>query len=82
MVHIERLQTLETIASSFSGVSRAFAMRSGKEVRVMVEAADATDSDVIWLSRDITSRIRNEVRYPGSIRVHVIRETRAVDFAT
>jgi ribonuclease Y len=82
MVHIERLQDLEGIASSFSGVSRAYAMRSGKEIRVMVEAASATDSDVIWLSRDITTRIRNEVRYPGSIRVHVIRETRAVDYAT
>ncbi len=82
MVHIERLQALEEIASSFSGVDRAFAMRSGKEVRVMVEAGAATDSDVLWLSKDISGRIRNEVRYPGSIRVHVIRETRAVDYAT
>ena len=82
MVHIERLQSLEEIAASFSGVQRAFAMRSGKEVRVMVEAGAADDSDVIWLSKDISTRIRREVRYPGSIRVHVIRETRAVDYAT
>ncbi len=82
MVHIERLQSLEEIAASFSGVQRAFAMRSGKEVRVIVEAGAADDSDVIWLSKDISTRIRREVRYPGSIRIHVIRETRAVDYAT
>lgn len=82
MVHIERLQSLEEIAASFSGVQRAYAMRSGKEVRVIVETESADDSDVIWLSKDISTRIRREVRYPGSIRVHVIRETRAVDYAT
>lgn len=82
MVHIERMKGLESIASSFSGVGKAFAMRSGKEVRVIVEAGSATDSDAIWLSKDICSRIRNEIRFPGAIRVHVIRETRAIDYAT
>jgi ribonuclease Y len=81
-VLIERLSHLESIAASFSGVSKAFAMRSGKEVRVIVEAAAAGDHDVVWLSKDITSRIEQELEYPGTIRVSVIRETRAVDYAT
>jgi ribonuclease Y len=81
-VFIERLRHLEEIAASFSGVGRAYAMRAGKEVRVIVEAGAATDNDVVWLSRDISSRIQNELDYPGSIRVSVIRETRAVDYAT
>ncbi|HEU4401671.1 MAG TPA: ribonuclease Y [Candidatus Polarisedimenticolia bacterium] len=81
-IFIERLRHLEGIAASFSGVHKAYAMRAGKEVRVIVESATATDSDVVWLSKDITARIREEVEYPGSIRVSVIRETRAVDFAT
>jgi ribonuclease Y len=81
-VLIERLSHLEAIAASFSGVSKAFAMRAGKEVRVIVEASSASDSDVVWLSKDITSRIQQELEYPGTIRVSVIRETRAVDYAT
>ncbi|HKN47355.1 MAG TPA: ribonuclease Y [Candidatus Polarisedimenticolia bacterium] len=79
---IERLGSLETIAASYKGVSKAYAMRSGKELRVMVEAAAANDSDVVWLSKDITARIQKEVNYPGTIKVSVIRETRAVDYAT
>jgi ribonucrease Y len=82
VVFVERLQRMEEIAGSFGGVSRAYAMRAGKEVRVIVEAAQANDSDVIWLAKDITRRIQDEVEYPGSVRVSVIRETRAVDYAT
>ncbi len=81
-VFIERLEGLESIAASFSGVSKAYAMRSGKELRVIVEAGSASDSDAIWISKDITARIQKEIDYPGTIRVSVIRETRAVDFAT
>ncbi len=79
---IERLQRLEEVAASFKGVSRAFAIRSGKELRVLVEAGQVSDDDVVWLSRDITARIRKEVQFPGSVKVSVIRETRAVDYAT
>jgi len=79
---VERLGSLETIAGSFSGVSKAYAMRAGKELRVIVEAASASDSDAIWLSKDIAARIQKELEYPGSIRVSVIRETRAIDYAT
>jgi ribonucrease Y len=81
-VFMERLGSLEAIAGSFSGVSKAYAMRAGKELRVIVEAASVNDQDVIWLSKDITSRIQQEVEFPGTIRVSVIRETRAVDYAT
>ncbi len=81
-IFIERMRHLEDIASSFSGVSKAFAMRSGKEIRVIVESKEASDSDVIWLSKDITTRIQQEVQFSGTIRVSVIRETRAVDYAT
>jgi len=79
---MERMRSLEAIASSFDGVSRAYAMRSGKEVRVLVEAGAVTDSDVITLSKEITARIEKEVEYPGSVKISVIRETRAVDYAT
>ncbi len=79
---MERMRSLEAIASSFDGVSRAYAMRSGKEVRVLVEAGAVTDGDVITLSKEITARIEKEVEYPGSVKISVIRETRAVDYAT
>src|SRR5262245_27963134 len=81
-VFLERLQHLESIASSFSGVGRVFAMRAGKEIRVIVEPESANDADVVWLSKDISRRIAQEVQYPGTVRVSVIRETRAVDYAT
>ena len=81
-VFIERLQNLEDIASSFGGVARVYAMRAGKEVRVIVEPQQLSDADVVWLSKDISRRISQELRFPGTIRVNVIRETRAVDYAT
>jgi len=76
------MRSLEAIASSYNGVTRAFAMRSGKEVRVLVEADAVSDSDVVTLSKEITNRIQKEVEYPGAVRISVIRETRAVDYAT
>jgi ribonucrease Y len=79
---MERMRSLEAIASSFHGVSRAFVLRSGKEVRVLVEADAVRDADVVMLSKEITSRIQKEVEYPGAVRISVIRETRAVDYAT
>ena len=79
---MERLRSLEAIASSFNGVSRAYAMRSGKEVRVLVEAGAVNDSEVIALSKEITARIQKEVQVAGPVKISVIRETRAVDYAT
>jgi ribonuclease Y len=57
-------------------------MRAAKEVRVIVEPVSASDADVVWLSKDISRRIAREVQYPGTVRISVIRETRAVDYAT
>jgi ribonuclease Y len=81
-IFIERMASLENIASSFSGVHRAYAMRAGKEVRVIAETTLTDDHEIVWLSKDITRRIETEVVYPGTIRVSVIRETRAIDYAT
>ena len=66
---MERLRSLEAIASSFNGVSRAYAMRSGKEVRVLVEAGAVNDSDVIALSKEITARIQKEVQVAGPVKI-------------
>ena len=79
--HIEHLTALEDIARSFKGVRQAHAVRAGKEVRVIVAAENLADREVVWLSRDIAGRIEKEARYPGQLRVSVIRETRSVDFA-
>jgi ribonuclease Y len=79
--YLERLQGMEEIAKSFPGVKEVFAMRAGKEVRVIVEPDRLGDKEVVWLSRDIAKRIEKEIAYPGQVRVSVVRETRSVDFA-
>ena len=70
-----------TIAGSFQGVSKAFALQAGREIRIMVESERISDEDAVWLSRDIANRIESELQYPGQIKVTVIRETRAVEYA-
>ena len=79
--YIKRLEKLEGIADSFQGVSKAFALQAGREIRIMVESEKITDEEAIWLSKDIARRIENELEYPGQIKVTVIRETRAIDYA-
>ncbi len=79
--YIKRLEQLEGIADSFKGVSKAFALQAGREVRIMVESEQISDEEAIWLSKDIAKRIEHELQYPGQIKVTVIRETRAVDYA-
>ena len=79
--YVKRLEKLEDIADSFEGVSKAFALQAGREIRIMVESEQVTDEEAIWLSKDIARRIENELEYPGQIKVTVIRETRAVDYA-
>ena len=79
--YVKRLEKLEGIADSFDGVSRAFALQAGREIRILVESDRISDEATIWLSKDIARRIENELEYPGQIKVTVIRETRAVDFA-
>jgi ribonuclease Y len=79
--YIKRLEDLERIAMSFKGVSRSFAIQAGREIRIMVEGEKVTDDQSVILCRDITKKIEKELSYPGQIKVTVIRETRAVDYA-
>lgn len=79
--YVKRLEKLEEIADSFQGVSKAFALQAGREIRILVESEKITDEEAVWLSKDIARRIENELEYPGQIKVTVIRETRAVEFA-
>jgi len=79
--YVKRLEKLEGIAASFKGVSKAFALQAGREIRIMVESDKITDEEAVWLSKDIARRIENELEYPGQIKVTVIRETRAVEIA-
>ena len=79
--YVKRLQKLEQIADSFRGVSKAYAIQAGRELRIIVEPGKMGDDESTWLARDIAKRIEKEVQYPGEIKVTVIRETRAVEFA-
>jgi ribonuclease Y len=79
--YVKRLEKLEGIADSFEGVSKAFALQAGREIRIVVESERVSDEATVWLSKDIARRIENELQYPGQIKVTVIRETRAVDYA-
>lgn len=79
--YINRLEDLESIANSFDGVIRSFALQAGREIRVIVEGAKVTDDQSVMLSRDIARKIERELTYPGQIKVSVIREIRAIDHA-
>ena len=79
--YIRRLEKLEEIASSFRGVEKSFAIQSGREVRIMVKPEDITDEGTVVLAREVAKRIESEMEYPGQIKVNVIRETRATEFA-
>lgn len=79
--YIKRLQKLEEIATDFKGVQKSFAIQAGREVRVIVDANKVSDEDSIWLSKNIAKKVEAELTYPGEIKVTVIRETRAIDYA-
>ena len=79
--YIKRLQKIEEVASSFDGVERTFAIQAGREVRVMVKPEIVNDERMIPLARDICKKIEEELEYPGQIKVNIIRESRASDFA-
>ncbi|WP_353740519.1 ribonuclease Y [Desulfoferrobacter suflitae] len=79
--YVRRLEDLERIASSFSGINKAYAIQAGRELRIIVESDMVSDSEVVLLSRDIAKKIESELSYPGQIKVTVIRETRAVEYA-
>jgi ribonuclease Y len=79
--YIKRLETLENIANSFTGVEKSFAIQAGREIRILVKPDQVNDLDSVRLARDIVKKIEEGMEYPGQIKVTVIRETRAVDFA-
>lgn len=79
--YVRRLEDLESIGNSFDGVIRTFALQAGREIRVLVEGGKVTDEQSLLLSRDIARKIEREMNYPGQIKVTVVREVRAVDYA-
>ncbi len=79
--YVQRLENLEKISKSFSGVGKSYAIQAGREVRVLVEHSQVDDAGALMLARDIARKIEEELTYPGQIKVCVIRETRAVEFA-
>ena len=79
--YVKRLKELEELAMNFDGVNKCFAMQAGRELRVMVDAENVSDQVAGQLSFDISQKIENEMQYPGQIKVTVIREMRAVNYA-
>lgn len=79
--YIKRLQKLEEVASSFKGVETSFAIQAGREIRIMVKPEQVKDDSMASLARDICKKIEEDLEYPGQIKVNIIRESRAVDYA-
>ena len=79
--YIKRLQKLEEIANSFEGVEKSYAIQAGREIRIMIKPDVINDDGMVMVAKDIVKRIENELEYPGQIKVSLIRETRAVDYA-
>ena len=79
--YIKRLENLESIADSFEGVEKSFAIQAGREIRIIVKPEKISDDEMTLLARDVSKKIEEEMDYPGQIKVNVIRETRVVDYA-
>lgn len=79
--YVKRMEKLEEIATSFNGVQKAYAIQAGREIRIIVHESQVSDANLVYLSKDIARKIESELAYPGQIKVLVIRETRAVDYA-
>ena len=78
---MKRLEKLESIARDFEGVKKSYAIQAGREVRVVVDPGQLDDSDSMVLARNISKKVEEDLKYPGQIRVTVIRETRCVEYA-
>jgi len=79
--YVKRLEDLERIANSFDGVAKSFAIQAGREIRIIVNNDRVDDDAAVLLSKDIARKVEKELSYPGQIRITVIRETRAVEYA-
>ena len=79
--YVKRLEKLEALTGSFAGVEKAYAIQAGREVRIMVKPEEVTEDNMILLAREIAKKIENELEYPGQIKVNLIRETKAVEYA-
>ena len=79
--YIKRLEKLEETANSYEGVEKSYAIQAGREIRIMIKPEDIDDAGAIEVARDIVKRIESELEYPGQIKVNVIRETRAIEYA-
>lgn len=79
--YIKRLEKLEELAGSMNGVDKCFAFQAGREIRIIVKPEEVKDDDMVILARELSKKIENELNYPGQIKVHVVRETRAVEYA-
>ena len=78
---MKRLQKLEEIATSFEGVEKSYAIQAGREIRIMVKPEQVNDDQMVIVAREIVKKIESELEYPGQIKINVIRESRAVDYA-
>jgi ribonuclease Y len=79
--YVKRIKALEEVASSFPGISECYAIQAGREIRIVVKPEEVDDLAILHLSKDVAKRVEESLEYPGQIRVTVIRETRAVDYA-
>jgi ribonuclease Y len=79
--YVKRLEKLEQMTQGMKGVEKTFAIQAGRELRVVVDAKQVNDSECFWMSKDLAKRIQSELQYPGQIKITVIRETRAVEYA-
>ena len=79
--YIKRLETLEEIANSFTGIEKSFAIQAGREIRIMVKPEEIDDIEMFNISRSIAKKIEEELEYPGQIKINVIRETRSIEYA-
>ena len=79
--YIQRLEKLEDIANTTPGVDKSFAIQAGREIRVVAKPDEVNDEEIVFLAREISKKIESELEYPGQIKVNVLRETRATDYA-
>ena len=79
--YIKRLEKLEEIANSFAGIEKSYAIQAGREVRLIVNPEEVNDGNMLFLARDVVKKIEDELEYPGQIKIHLVRESRIIDYA-